>query len=331
MALDHVTVLGFRKVLGTSITIPMEMLNAADLISRISRHGKERLVMDVASIPGGALEMTSGLVVADTRPLHSITATDLVIVPALWGNPRGVVMQHPEILSFLRQQHACGAIICGVGTGSFFMAEAGLLDDRQATTHWYYFDAFATRYPKVRMQRDRFITRADTLYCAGSVNSVRDVMLYLIEEFHGHTVAHEVSRHFTHEIKRSYDSSYLRHSPQDSHDDEAVIGIQEWMLSRYHADISLQGLAHQFGMSTRTLNRHFRHATGKSPMQYLQQVRLDNARELLRNTNLSVAEIAYRVGYADTSYFSALFRRNLDMSPREYRSLVRKKVFSVES
>ena len=331
MPLQHVTILGFRKVLGTSITIPMEMLNAADLIHRINGKDDQRLTMQVASLDGGKLPLNAGLELADTTKLSDIQKTDLIIVPALWGNPKGVIKRSPDILEFLTRYARQETLICAVGTASYFLAEAGLLDNKVATTHWYYFDQFANLYPQVHLQRDRFITRAGNLHCAGSVNSVRDVMLYFIEEFYNADVANQVSRHFTHEIKRSYTASFLKNSPQDMHDDEAIINIQEWMLSRYHSEINLEGLARQFDMSVRTLNRHFRQATGKSPMQYLQQVRMDNAKELLKNTNLSISEIAYSAGYSDSSYFSALFRKSISLSPREYRRLVRKKLFKVDS
>ena len=122
MPLQHVTVLGFRKVLGTSITLPVEMLNAADLIGRIERNGKARLTIELATATSDPLEMTAGLKLTDTSPLADIQHTDLIIVPALWGNPKGVVLQNKTIIEFLQSQYERGALICGVGTGSFFLA-----------------------------------------------------------------------------------------------------------------------------------------------------------------------------------------------------------------
>jgi transcriptional regulator GlxA family with amidase domain len=140
-----------------------------------------------------------------------------------------------------------------------------------------------------------------------------------------------VSRHFTHEIKRSYTSSFLKNSPQNYHDDENIIAIQEWMHSSYHEEITLELLAEKFDISVRSLNRRFKEATGKSPMQYLQQIRIENAQELLKTSNLSIAEVAFSVGYPDNSYFSAIFRKAISLSPKEYRNLVRKKVFKVNT
>jgi transcriptional regulator GlxA family with amidase domain len=241
-----------------------------------------------------------------------------------------VVRQQRALLSWLEHHNNQNTLICAVGTGSFFLAEAELLGNKVATTHWYYFDHFARLYPDVLLQRERFITRAGNLYCAGSVNSVRDVMLHIIEEHYQPEVADQVSRHFTHEVKRSYTSAVLKNAPHNYHEDETVVEIQEWMHNQFHTPLKLELIADKFDMSVRTLNRRFRQATGRTPVQYLQQVRLDHAKELLRTSNLSVAEVAFSSGYPDASYFSAQFRKSISLSPREYRDLVRRKLFEVQ-
>lgn len=326
-----VSVIGYRKVLGTSITIPIEMLNAADLINRIEGGSQGRLALQLVSMDGGNIQLNAGLELVSRLSLADIDDTDIVILPALWGNPLGVVRQYPALNEWLRMQQEKDTSLCAAGTGSYFLAEAGLLNNKVATTHWYYFDQFSRTYPEVLLQRDRFITKAGNIYCAGSVNSIRDVMLHFIENYYSSHVADQVSRHFTHEIKRSYTSSFLKNSPQNYHDDENIIAIQEWMHSCYHDEITLEIVSEKFGISIRSLNRRFKHATGKSPMQYLQQLRIENAQELLKTSNLSIAEVAYNVGYPDNSYFSALFRKAISVSPKEYRNLVRKKLFEVNT
>ncbi len=327
----NVTIFGYRKVLGTSITIPIEMLNAADLINRIEGHSKGKLAMQLVSMDGGNISLNAGLELVCKHSLSDLDETDMVILPALWGNPLGVVRQTRALTDWLRTLAGSDTIICAVGTGSYYLAEAGLLNNKVATTHWYYFDQFAATYPDVLLQRDRFITKAGNIYCAGSVNSVRDVMLHFIEEYFSQHVADQVSRHFTHEIKRSYTSSFLKNSPQNYHDDENIIEIQEWMHNCYNDEITLDILANKFDISVRSLNRRFKHATGKSPMQYLQQIRMENACELLKTSNLSISEVAYNVGYPDNSYFSAQFRKAMSVTPKEYRNLVRKKMFRVNT
>lgn len=327
--MEHVTIVGLEKTLGTSITIPMEMLNAADLMMKAKGKNPHKLCMEIASADGKGLQLSAGLELKSQRKLFDIQKTDLIIIPALWGNPQGVVSRSALILSWLQEQYARKTLICAVGTGSFFPAAAGLLNNKVATTHWYYFNKFQALYPEVHLQRTRFITKAGNIYCAGSVNSVRDIMLHFIEESYNEEIAHQVSRHFTHEVKRSYTSSFLKASPEHSHDDETVINIQEWIHSYFNTELSLEKISRNFEISVRSLNRRFKSATDQTPMQYLQQVRIDNAKEMLKNTNLSIAEVAFNVGYSDPGYFSISFKKLISLSPAEYRRLVRKKLFQV--
>ena len=327
--MKHVTLLAVEQALASSITIPLEMIQAADVIKRIRNKRAERRSFVIASHDGQALSMTGGIVVHPAASIAQIAHTDLIFVPALWGNPNAVIKKHSQITQWLIARYLDGATICSVGTGSYFLAESGLLDGRSATTHWYYFDDFAKRYPAVNLQRKRFITHADRLYCAGSVNAVRDVMLHFVAQLFTPEVADEVSHHFTHELKRSYESMLLASEEKDTHHDEQIIKIQEWLQQNYRSDLQLKQLAQQFDISVRSFNRRFLIAVGKTPLQYLQEVRLEQAKALLKQSNLSIAEIAFAVGYQDTSYFSSLFKRANTITPNEYRHLVRKKLFNV--
>ncbi|MAM71157.1 MAG: AraC family transcriptional regulator [Gammaproteobacteria bacterium] len=326
----HVTLIGYKKVLGTSITIPMEMLNAADLIARIHHPKKQRLKLQVVSLDKTDIQLNAGLQIRCDLTLEDIDQTDMLILPAMWGNPLGVVKKYPEFLDWLRKTAANKPMICAVGTGSYFLAEAGLLDGLVATTHWYYFDQFESQYPKVQLKRERFITKSGRIYCTGSVNSVRDVMLHIIEQHYDEQVANQVSSHFTHELKLSYTTSFLNIPGQNFHDDESIINIQERMHQLFNTEINMQSLTDEFDLTQRSLNRRFKKATGLSPLQYLQQIRLDKAKELLKTTNLNVSEVADSVGYTDAAYFSALFKRKVSLSPGEYRRLVRKKIFKLD-
>lgn len=327
--MKHVTILAVEDALASSMTIPLEMIHAADVIKRIRNKRAERRSFVIASVDGRPLTMTGGMAIQPAASIAEITQTDLIFVPALWGNPNAIVRKHPQITAWLIARYQAGATICSVGTGSYFLAEAGLLDGRTATTHWYYFDDFAKRYPAVNLQRKRFITHADRLYCTGSVNAVRDVMLHFVEQLFTSEVADEVSHHFTHELKRSYESMLLASEEKDTHHDEQIIKIQEWLQQNYRHDVQLKQLAQQFDISVRSFNRRFRAAAGTTPLQYLQEVRLEQAKALLKQSNLSIAEIAFAVGYQDTSYFSSLFKRANAITPNEYRHLVREKLFNV--
>ncbi|MDO9518658.1 MAG: helix-turn-helix domain-containing protein [Pseudohongiella sp.] len=329
--MKRISILVCPQALASSVAIPLEMISAADTIHRLKNHQRQPNLelLTVARDSSSLLSMSGGLLLQPTGSLSDNTQNTMVFIPALWGNPRAAVRQLPEATAWLQQQYAGGATICSVGTGSYFLAEAGLLDHRSATTHWRYFDDFAQHYPAIKVERKKFITHQDRLYCTGSVNAVRDVMLHFVEQLFSSKVADEVARHFTHELKRSYESLLLAADPQDSHHDELIIKIQEWLQNHYESDVNMKTLAELFGLNVRSFNRRFRQAANKTPVEYLQEVRINQARGLLKSSNLSIAEIAFAVGYQDVSYFTGLFQRLHGVTPNAYRRLVRTKMFNV--
>jgi transcriptional regulator GlxA family with amidase domain len=214
-----------------------------------------------------------------------------------------------------------------VGTGSFLLAEAGLLTDRPATTHWNYFDTFARRYPAVELKTRHLITQADNIYCVGSVNSIADLMVHIVQEWFGSRVARAIENQFSPEIRRSFAAAAYQDEADSSHPDEDVLRAQQWLQSNLSTPIAMSDLARALHWNPRTLNRRFRAATGITPTAYLQSLRAEVARDLLRHSNLSVGEIALQVGLQDVSYFSQLFRRHNGMTPLQYREAVRGKLF----
>jgi transcriptional regulator GlxA family with amidase domain len=326
----RISLIALERGLTSSITIPMEMLYAARTISQVGSGSNADLELAVAAVEPGPVNMAGGLQVQPTATLQQLAASELVFIPSLWGSPLKNLRRSPALLDSLIACHRNGGTLCSLGTGSFFLAESGLLDGRNATTHWYYFDLFQARYPRVKLDRKRFITLDNRLYCTGSVNAARDVALHLVEQIFGETIAGEIAKQFTHEIKRSYESMLLSYQQQNIHHDEKIIEIQVWLQNHYQDLLRVDDLADRFGMSVRSLNRRFRAAAGRTPLQYLQRIRIDQAKALLKQSNLTITEVGYAVGYQDPSYFAGLFKKQCGITPVEYRQLVRSKLFKVE-
>ena len=330
MTTQHVTIVIAPSALGSTITIPLEMLQAANDISRAqNRHGRH-LEIELAGTVRGNLELTGGLTVCCDKSIQDIHHTDLVFVPGIWGNPRVAVRKHRELIEWLGTIYEQNATLCSIATGAFFIAEAGLLNNLAATTHWRYFDLFTQLYPRVKLQRKRFITQDQRIFCTGSVNAARDIMLHFVEMLFGEPISNQVSRHFTHELKRSYESLLLNHDQSSTHHDETIIKVQEWLQDHYTESVQIAELADRFQLSPRSLNRRFKQAANTTPLQYLQDLRIAQAKELLKQSNLVISEIADRVGYQDASYFTGLFKKINSVTPKEYRRLVRNKLFVAE-
>src|SRR5690606_12052925 len=227
------------------------------------RHGASlpvNLLMHTVAEYTAAIPTRAGLQWQAELTLEQAANSDIIYLPALWRNPRPVLQKATGLIEWLQQQHQNGAIICAVGTGCCFMAEAGLLDDKVATTHWHYFDQFQSDYPRVHLKRQHFITRANNLYCAASVNSLADLTVYFIQRLMGKSIASHVERHFSHEIRRSYESTAFYDDATHPHPDEEIVQAQSWLRDNYTRQIAAKDIATRFGMSERTLNRRFKNA-----------------------------------------------------------------------
>jgi transcriptional regulator GlxA family with amidase domain len=317
----------YPDALATSFTLPMEILQAASQMASVGSRGKPQARFLLAAPERRMTRLGSGIAIKPDVAFSDLPPLDLVLLPAIWRNPLPTVRAAGPWLPLLRTLAASGTRICSVGTGSYLLAEAGLLQGKAATTHWNYLDRFARRYPGVELKSHHLITQSDNIYCVGSVNSIADLMVHIAEEWFGSRIARAVENQFSPEIRQRFQAAAYQNEADSSHHDETIVQAQQWLQEHLANPAAMSELARQLGLSTRTLGRRFKQATGLSPQAYLQSLRINGARELLRHSNLSIGEIAWQLGLQDVSYFSQLFRRHCGVSPLRYREAVRGKLF----
>ncbi len=321
----------YPQALATSVTLPMEILQAASqMASADARRATPRVRFLLAGRDRHPVTLGSGIILQPEVVFADLPPLDLLLLPAIWRNPLPAVSGARDWLGLLREQAARGTRICSVGTASYLLAQAGLLDGRPATTHWNYFEQFSRRYPTVDLKTRHLITQSENIYCVGSVNSIADLMVHIVEEWFGSRIARAVENQFSPEIRRSFRAAAYQNEADSSHHDELVAQAQQWLQTHLSAPVSIALLATQLRLTPRTLNRRFKHATGMTPLSYLQSLRIRGAKELLRHSNLTVGDIAWQQGIQDVSYFSQLFRHHSGMSPLQYRAAVRGKLFNPE-
>jgi transcriptional regulator GlxA family with amidase domain len=306
----------------------MEILQAASQMASTAQRGEPGVRFLMAAPDRRQMELASGIKLKPDISFDDIPASDLLILPAIWRNPMPTIRASAQLLEMLPGLAAAGTRICSVGTASCLLAEAGLLEGRPATTHWNYFERFAKRYANVDLKTRHLITQSDNIYCVGSVNSIADLMVHIVEDWFGGRIARAVENQFSPEIRLSFGAASYQNEADSSHHDETVLEGQLWIQENLSGPINMTDLASYLDLSPRTLNRRFKQATGLSPQVYLQGLRISTARDLLRNSNLSVSEIAWQVGLQDVSYFSQLFRRHNGIPPLSYREAVRGKLFA---
>ena len=327
--MQHISLLALPSCLTTSISLPLEILNAANELARIRNRKQAPLTIDIVGEKIGPIVTAGGLSVMSTATPATIRHTDLLILPSLWRNPMATVRLQQWLIPWLSRMADQGTIICAVGTSSFFLAAAGLLKHKPATTHWYYFDAFEKRFPEVELKRQHLITQADSIFCAGSVNSIADLIVHLVADQYGQKIARQVEGQFSPEIRRAFGEHAFSHRDNSPQKDEIVVEAQEYLQQNYPSPLRISALAEQLQLSHRSFNRRFKKAAGITAADYLQNHRLHVARELLRTSNLSVSEIAAQCGYQDNSYFCLRFKVKMGQTPLSYRQSVRGKLFKI--
>jgi len=319
-------------MLATSVTWPSEMWASALQFGKI--HQRKSINFSAVSIAESkqtikthaGLSLQPDLIFNDAKPEKPIF--DLIYIPALWRNPHKAIAKSSQLYSWIQYQYENGATLCGVGTGVCLIAETGLLDHKPATTHWYFFNQFSKNYPNVDLKRQHFITTAEPIFCAASINSLADLTIFFIQRFLGKQAAQHTERHFSHEIRRAYDRTSFMDKKNQNHPDESILQAQLWMRDNLAEQLTTSKLAKQFSMSNRNFSRRFQAASDMTPNQYLQNIRIETAQDLLQYSNLSIAEVAERSGFNDLSYFAKNFKKQRSITPREFRKTVRAKLFT---
>lgn len=320
----------FEQMLTTGVSGPIEMWQAAENLARSSRSAFEEVKFRTIAPNVGVVKTFGGLGLYADHAFNESDKCNMVILAPMWGNPRLGVRRNKAMGEWLVQRYNSGATIVAVGTSVCFLAEHGLLDSLPATTHWYYFDMFKKFYPNVQLNTHQFITFADGIYTAGSINALSDLILYFIRENYDESIATVIEQHFSHEINRTFDQPFFTKGGHQHHD-ENIIAAQEWAMRNWNAQFSQKHWSEQIGMSERTFTRRFKQVIGMTPLEWLREIKMEKARELLRATNLPIDSIAENVGYADAAYFSRMFTKLVSITPLEYRKMVRDKVFSAQS
>ncbi|MEM8594618.1 MAG: helix-turn-helix domain-containing protein [Pseudomonadota bacterium] len=320
----------YHNALTSSISFPMDIFTSATaahtVMSRTRHH--TRLEVIHADTPLANESMVSHSLLNSTHlSKQHDNACDLIILSAIWRNPLLLIQHAGTLIQWLISQHEQGAQICAVGSASFLLAEAGLLTHQAATTHWFYFDLFETRYPDVKLQRDHLITKSGRLYCAGSINAIADLSVYFCERFYGKQIAQQMASQFSPEIRRSIDSQIYTERSLHNLPDERITLLKHWLYERHSQHITLQEMADYLGIGQRHLSRLCKQHTGLTPVALHHSLRIKQACELLKKSNLRIIDIAQQCGYGSSSHFIKHFKKRMGKTPKQHRIQLRKKLF----
>ncbi|MDF2189861.1 helix-turn-helix domain-containing protein [Paraflavitalea sp. CAU 1676] len=256
---------------------------------------------------------------ADTL-INDIDKTNLIIVPSLEGTYQQAMNGNKPLVDWLARQYKQGAEIASMCSGTFMLADAGILDGKNCSTHWCYEENFKALFPRVNLQIEKLITDEHGIYTNGGAYSFLNLLIYLIEKFYDRTTAIFCSKMFQVELDRQSQSAFAIFTGQKLHGDEMVQKAQAYIESRIDEKLSVEDLSSRFAVGRRNFDRRFIKATGNTPVEYAQRVKIESAKKALETTRKTVNEVMYEVGYSDVKAFREVFKRFTGMSPLEYRN-----------
>jgi transcriptional regulator GlxA family with amidase domain len=255
--------------------------------------------------------------VYDSAPRGGPKPRTLIIPPTMVNLPDPDIPA--GVVSWVRSLHANGATLVSLCSGSFILAETGLVDGLSVATHQICAGALAKRFPRIVVDTNRRIIDHGGIITAGGFLAWVDLGLYLVGRILGPATRAQTARFVLADPAAGEARYFTGFAPPQGHRDRAVLRAQEWVHMRDGRGVSLAAMALAAGLERRTLLRRFARATGMSPIKYCRGVRVARARELLEGGDASQKQIAESLGYQDVASFARVFRKAVGSAPGAYR------------
>jgi transcriptional regulator GlxA family with amidase domain len=277
----------------------------------------------IVSSENGPIKLVTGVSILPQDNVDDLDRTDVVFVPnVMVTKPEHLRALDRKLLAWIKQMHLNGSQVYAACGGSLVLAEAGLLEGQQATTHWTYAPLFRQQFPGTTLHVERLLVQTGdghSIACAGGASSWQDLALLLVAKHGGTAEAIKMSKLFLYQWHRDGQLPYASMIQNVNHGDAVILKCQEWIAQNYDRADVVTALVKQSGLPKRSFDRRFKAATGYAPLAYIQALRVEEAKQALETGDGSVEEIGRQVGYEDASSFRRLFRRLAGIGPHEYR------------
>jgi transcriptional regulator GlxA family with amidase domain len=324
----NVLMLALPETAGSSLYGMFDVLAATGKIWQIlAREGAEsdRFRVRIVSPDGQLFSCGNGIPVNPDCAIGEDPSAPIIVLSELWLGPdESLAGRYPEVVEWLKRRHAEGSVIYSACSGAILLAETGLLDGLSATSHWGYEDLFRQRYPKVRFDPAPNLVYADPkgrIVTAGGTTSWHDLALHIISRHVSPGEALKIAKVY---LLKWHDEGELPYTPLVRplpHGDSVVRRCEEWLKVHFRELEAIGEVVKRAGIPERTLKRRFKAATGVSLIEYLQNLRIEEGKRLLEESDLAIDEISEAAGYSDASFFRRLFKRLAGLTPSQYRRM----------
>ncbi len=258
--------------------------------------------------------------------LSDVKKTDLIIIPAFYGDTVNFLKTNKEFIPWIIEKRENGAEVVSLCVGAFMLAETGLLDGKKCSTHWNAADEFRQMFPKVNLMTDKIITEEDGIYTSGGATSYWNLLLYLVEKFTDRLTAIQTAKIFAIDIERQSQTHFIMFKGQKTHADEDVKKAQTFIENNYQEKITVDDISTSIALSRRSLERRFKKATNNTVNEYIQRVKVEAAKKSFELSNKNITEVMLDVGYNDSKSFRGTFKKFTGMTPLDYRNKYNKEI-----
>jgi len=323
-----VLIVAVPETAGSALYGMLDVLSAAGTIwqTLVRAESEDRpFSVGIVSPRALAFECGNGIPVNPDFAVGDDPRASIIIIPELWLGPdESMSGRYPGLIAWLRRRYQQGAALYSACSGAILLAETGLLDGCSATSHWGYQDLFTKAYPKVRFDPAPSLVYADPtgrIVTAGGTTSWHDLALHIIARYASPGEALRIAKVYLlkyHDEGQLPYASLVRRAP---HADSVVRQCEQWLNEHFRELDAVSRVVAHSDLAERTLKRRFKAATGSTLIEYLQKLRVEEAKRLLETGRRPVDDISGDVGYSDVSFFRRLFKRMTGLSPRQYRRM----------
>ena len=322
--MKHIVILGGESVMMSQLVGVMDFFTICNTYWQVrTRDPKVRLFnVTVASPDGEDIRADSGVIIP-AKATPELNGVDAVIMTAGMAYDKASIEAYydniRDFAPFLREANSCKIPIGAFCSATFVVAKMGLLRGKQATTIWWLSDLFRQWFPSTSLVLKQLVVRDEHVFTGGASTSYISLCLSLLEHLYDGQMANQVAKILLVDPNRGSQLPFMALQANPPHQDELVQRIQSWMYKNLDQHISLDDISERFAVTKRTLNRRFKKALDDTPVNFLQRMRVEEAKKLLESSDMTVESIVYRVGYEDVSSFRKLFTETTDVTPRAYR------------
>ena len=306
----------------TSVAGPIDIFHTANLILKnLIGKDAEQLQWKIVGLSDEEVTTAGGMKVKPDLSIEQVKEPGWVIIPGVVIENEIQLKQyldnHHELIEKIHDLHQTGFGMASNCTGTFLLAETGILDGKAATTTWWLEAFFQKRYPRIDLDIDSVIVEHDGVVCSGTAMAHMELALHLVSKLVGGKYAHLCRKYLLMENNNKTQAPYRRLS--NNQKDPFIQNANRYLFEHLHEEIRIDDVAQALAVSNRTLIRRFKQSTGDTPLQHIQKMRIERSKYLLETSFLPTDEIVQRVGYQDISTFGRIFKRFTGLTPGQYR------------